>query len=122
MKLSTRRLKALCSEKGFTLKSLLEQSGVSRTAYYSLVRRASVIPLSVQALAETLGVSPRAFLAELQPEERQARVLLREARRILRRNPGASFENLWHTLVLLEERPVDNLNRSLLRGAAIHFH
>ncbi len=32
--------------------------------------------------------------------------------------PGAAFENVWHALVLLEEEPLDRLNRSLIRGRA----
>ena len=30
--------------------------------------------------------------------------------------PDASFENVWHALILLEDPPLDRLNRSLLRG------
>jgi hypothetical protein len=32
--------------------------------------------------------------------------------------PGASFENVWHTLILLELDPIERLNRSLIRGRA----
>jgi len=30
--------------------------------------------------------------------------------------PEASFENVWHALILLEDPPLDRLNRSLIRG------
>jgi len=41
---------------------------------------------------------------------------LSEARRIHARNPRSSFENIWHTLWLLEITPAERLRRSLIRG------
>jgi hypothetical protein len=98
-----------------TLTALLERAGVSRTAYYSLARRASVLPGSIHALALALDVPPSDLLEEL-----PRRVL--EARRICEVEPRATFENVWHTLVLLDLDPVERLNRSLTRGrtAAVH--
>ena len=32
--------------------------------------------------------------------------------------PDATFENVWHALILLEADPRDRLNRSLIRGRA----
>ncbi len=118
MRLDPRRIKALCRLEGLTLQGLLQEAGVSRTAYYSLVRRDSVLPQSVRALAGTLGVTPSAILDEPPAEVWRARALLRQAQRIVERNPGASFENVWHSLVLMEEPPVERLRRSLLRGRA----
>ena len=105
-----------------TLQALLDEAGVSRTAYYSLVRKDSVLPRSVGALAGTLRVRPSALLAEAGPAEWRARALLRKAQRIATRNPGTSFEDIWHTLVLLEEEPAERLRRSLLRGRALDLH
>lgn len=122
MKLDARRIKKLCSEKGLTLQSLLGRASVSRTAYYSLVRKDSVLPASVRAIAGELGVAPSAILEEAQAAEWRTRALLRRAGRILEQHPQASFENVWHTLVLLEEPPVDRLRRSLLRGRAANLH
>ena len=51
-------------------------------------------------------------------EETAARRRLREARRVVARNPGVSLDNVWHTLVLLDEPPIQRLRRSLLRGRA----
>ena len=48
--------------------------------------------------------------------------MLRKAQRIVKRNPGAAFEDVWHTLVLLEEDPVERLRRSLLRGRALDLY
>lgn len=122
MKLDSSRIKYLCMQKGLSLNALLREAGVSRTAYYSLVRKDSVLPGSVRAVAGTLGVVPSAILHEAPVAEWRARAMMRRARRIVARNPGASFENVWHTLVLLEERPVERLRRSLLRGRAGDLH
>ena len=101
---------------------MLESAGVSRTAYYSLTRKDSVLPGSVRAIADTLDVPPSAILEQAGAAERRAQVLVREARKILRNNPRATFENVWHTLALLEETPVERLRRSLLRGRAVDLH
>jgi hypothetical protein len=95
---------------------------VSRTAYYSLARKPSVLPTSILAIAGELGVAPPAILEEAPPAEWRTRALIRRATRILDRNPQASFENVWHTLVLLEEPPVERLRRSLLRGRGGDLH
>jgi hypothetical protein len=49
-----------------------------------------------------------------------ARALARRerARAICDADPDATFENVWHALILLEEAPADRLNRSLIRGRA----
>jgi transcriptional regulator with XRE-family HTH domain len=122
MRLSASRLRAECSRRGLSLQALLEQADVSRTAYYSLVRKESVLPGTILAIADALGLAPSELLEEPGPTERRAQALLREARNILRRNPGASFENVWHTLVLLDEHPVERLRRSLRRGRALDLH
>jgi hypothetical protein len=122
MKLSSDLIREHCSRRGLTLGSLLKEAGVSRTAYYSLVRKSSVLPGSVTAIASTLGVSPSEILESSPLSEQEAQVRLREARKILRQHPNASFENVWHTLVLLDETPLERLRRSLLRGRAIDLH
>ena len=38
------------------------------------------------------------------------------ARAVCDAEPEASFENVWHALILLEAPPLDRLNRSLIRG------
>ena len=48
----------IASEKGTTLTTALERAGVSRTAYYSLRRRDSILPRTIRALAGELGVEP----------------------------------------------------------------
>lgn len=46
----------------------------------------------------------------------RARDLAVEACRIAAANPGADWKNIWHTLILLDEAPVDRLRWSLLNG------
>ena len=122
MRLNADRIRSHCARRGISLHALLHEAGVSRTAYYSLVRKDSVLPRSVRSLAGTLGVRPSALLVEAGLEEWRARVLLRKAQRIVKSQPGTSFENVWHTLVLLEEDPAERLRRSLLRGRALDLH
>ncbi len=122
MKLDADRIRKACASRGISLQGLLDEAGVSRTAYYSLVRKASVLPHSVGALAGTLGVRPSALLLEAGPQEWKARATLRKAQRIAKRNAGTSFEDIWHTLVLLEEEPLERLRRSLRRGRALDLH
>lgn len=122
MKLSAKRIKRRCARLGITLSQMLEQANVSRTAYYSLTRRESVLPGSVRAIADQLGVAPSRILVEADAAERRAAVLLRVAKKVVRKNPGASFENVWHTLMLLQDPPIDRLRRSLLRGRALDSH
>jgi transcriptional regulator with XRE-family HTH domain len=122
MKLAVATIKQLCRDRGVTLHQLLEEAGVSRTAYYSLARKESVLPNSVRVIAGTLGITPASILEEEPAIVSRTRALQRQAKRILHRNPGASFENVWHTLMLLEEAPIERLERSLLRGRTIDLH
>ena len=43
--------------------------------------------------------------------------LLREAEEICQAEHAASFENVWHTLLLLEREPTERLNMGLMRGS-----
>ncbi len=122
MRLDADRIRKACASRGISLQALLDEAGVSRTAYYSLVRKVSVLPHSVGALAGTLGVRPSALLAEAGPQEWKARAMLRKAQCLAKRNAGTSFEDIWHTLALLEEEPLERLRRSLLRGRALDLH
>ena len=95
---------------------------MSRTAYYSLARRPSVLPNTIHALAQALDVRTIDLLDDDPPADQLARARLREAVKICQISPAASFENVWHTLCLLDELPIERLNRSLTRGrpGAIH--
>ena len=118
MKLDAEAIRRRCEAKGLPLSRLLREAGVSRTAYYSLLRRDSVLPKTVLKLSASLGASPSQLLDGSAMEQLRARRRLIAAKRIMQGNPGAAFENVWHTLVLLDEPPAERLNRALRRGRA----
>lgn len=119
MKLADEKIRRLVADRGKSLSCVLRDSGVSRTAYYSLAGRETVLPKSIHALAHALGVRPSDLvLDDRTEEEERALVRLREARKICARHPRASFDNVWHTLSLLDCSPEERLNRSLIRGRA----
>ena len=66
-------------------------------------------------MARMLDVAPSTILEET-PAATRAQELLEDAQIVLERNPRATFENVWHTLVLLDETPIERLRRSLLRA------
>lgn len=123
MRLSVPKVRELARSRGVSLAEALRRSGVSRTAFYALARRRSLLPKTIRALSEALGVEPDDLLdAAPEPPEVVAERRLRAAREILRRHPDASFENVWHTLTLLDLPPAERLNRSLTRGRARAVH
>jgi hypothetical protein len=66
------------------------------------------------AMPETVTVfDPAADDARARAFERR-----RKALAICAAEPEASFENVWHALILLELAPIERLNRSLIRGRA----
>ena len=118
MRLSTERVRELAASRGQSLSALLREAGVSRNAYYSLARRESVFPNSVSRVADALGV-PETDLFEAVPERKtDVDRLVAEARRIAAKTPELEFENVWHTLLVLRETPLERLRRSLRRGRA----
>jgi len=123
MRLSAEKVKSLARQRGESLSGLLRRANVSRTAFYSLSRRGSVLPKTVLALSEALGVS-ESDLLEAVPRSKEVghQRRLREAQSIVGAVPGASFENVWHALCLLDLDPVARLNRSLIRGRASAIH
>ena len=123
MRLDISRVRRLARAQSKSLSGLLRQARVSRTAFYSLARRPSVLPSTVHALALELGVRATDLLDETvgPPDVRSAK-RLRSARSICAAEPAASFENVWHTLLLLDMTPLERLNRSLLRGHTRTVH
>jgi hypothetical protein len=118
MRLRADRVRRLARMRGLTLTEALRRAGVSRNAFYSLAGRPTVLPKSIHSLARLLGVPAGALCEETAAEpEARASALLAEARAIRSRHREASFENIWHTLWLLELTPEERLRRSLVRGA-----
>ena len=122
MRLSAEKVKKTCHSRQLQLGEALERAGVSRTAYYSLIHNDSVLPRSLLALADFLGVEPAGLLERTVGPALRARLLLRKLERILAAHPEAGRENVRHTLLLLEESPVERLERGLLRGRAFDLH
>jgi len=118
MKLDDDAIRRRCAARGVALSRVLCEAGVSRTAYYSLRRRDSVLPKTVLRLAAALDASASELLDETSSEEKRARRRVNAAKRIAGESHGTSFENVWHTLALLDEPPSERLNRALRRGRA----
>jgi transcriptional regulator with XRE-family HTH domain len=123
MRVAHRRIRRLARELGLPLTALLRRAGISRTAYYSLARRPTVLPKTIHALAEALHVPIAEILEEPAPAL-SVKVLrrLESARAICAADSAASFENIWHSLCLMDLAPMDRLNRSLIRGRAAALH
>jgi hypothetical protein len=119
VRLALDKVRLLARARGLTLSEALRRARVSRNAFYHLARRPTVVPRSIHALGEALGVPSSELLHET-PSSVAGRTaaLLEEARRIHARHPQSSFENIWHTLWLLEVSPAERLHRSLIRGRA----
>lgn len=123
VKLAGEKVRALARARGLTLSEALRRAKVSRNAFYNLTRRPTIVPRSVHALGGVLGVRTSELLDETPPRPRdRAALLLREAQRIHARHPQSSFENIWHTLWLLDVSPVERLHRSLIRGKPAASH
>jgi len=119
MRLARDKVRSLARARGLTLSEALRRAKVSRNAFYHLTRQPTVVPRSVHALGVALAVPSSALLDETPPSlDDRAAALLREARRIHARYPQSSFDNIWHTLWLLEVSPAERLQRSLIRGHA----
>jgi len=118
MRFSAERIRELAASRGLSLSALLRAAGVSRTAYYSLVRKKSAFPQSVRRLADTLGVLETELVASVPPVRNELDPVVAEARRISAKHPGLEFENVWHTLLVLRETPLARLQGSLRRGRA----
>ncbi|MBE3109466.1 MAG: hypothetical protein IMZ46_02970 [Acidobacteria bacterium] len=122
MRLSGKNIKRLCRSHDLSLNALLKRAGVSKTAFYHLLYKESVLPRSIEALAGTLGVRASALLVEADQESRRAVRLLEEADRIVESDPSMDRDNVRHTLLLLEEKPIERLQRSLIRAQKPDLH
>jgi hypothetical protein len=123
VRLARHKVRLLARARGLTLSEALRRAKVSRNAFYHLARRPTVLPGSVLALSQALGVRGSELLDETPPSrDLRAAALVREARRIHAHHPRSSFESIWHTLWLLDVSPGERLRRSLIRGRAISPH
>lgn len=122
MQVSAQKLKKLCRKRGWLLKDLLAKAQVSRTAFYSLLRKESVLPRSIHSLADALALPPAAFLEDTTRKVRKIERLQKVLESVMQKHPQANRENVWHALLLLEEKPVERLRRGLIRGQKFDFY
>ena len=121
MKLSLRKVEALCDQQGIAVTQLLRASGVSRNSYYSLARKQCVVPESMLKISEYLNVPISQLLDDVPPSALRMRQLMDEVSRITAKHAGTEPDNVRHTLLLLAENPVDRLRRALRRGRPTHL-
>lgn len=113
MRFSQYKIKKICKQRGFALTELLEQAEISRTAYYSLIRKDSVIPKSILSLAKYLGVPVSDLLHDEDLELVKYNNLLKKVKEILNENKINESDNVRHTLLSLEKKPIERLNSAL---------
>ena len=122
MKISKKKFENISRNNSLTLKELLKKSGVSKTAYYNLLYKDKLLPNSVYALADALGVMPSDFLEEVSPEEKKIYDIIKLTDEIIGEYPDLDRDNVRHTLLLLEEEPVERLKRGLIRGRKFNIY
>lgn len=116
MRLNRIKIREICDRHGISVAEMLQEAGVSRNAFYSMARKETVLPRSVEMVAEELGVPVSAILDETVTPSERIRSLAGEARRIAAGCNEADFDNIRHSLLLLDEKPLDRLRRALRRG------
>jgi transcriptional regulator with XRE-family HTH domain len=121
MRIDSTNLKQLCRTKRIRLQALLKEAGVSRTAYYSLTRKESVLPKSVCRIAQRLGVSPLRFLNDPSDSVKRIRELQIQTDTICRRYPECDRDVVFRTLMNLDLPPIERLRKALIRGRQPHL-
>jgi hypothetical protein len=121
VKIALEKIEALCRERGTSVAGMLREAGVSRNAFYTLARKDSVVPQSLIRISEQLGVPVSALLDDVLPPEQRMKRLITEVNRIARRHRGVDRDNVRHTLLLLQEKPVERLRRALRRGSPVNI-
>ncbi|MEW6601467.1 MAG: hypothetical protein AB1499_10900 [Nitrospirota bacterium] len=116
MRISLEAIKNKCRQQNITLTELLKQAGVSRNAFYTLARVDFVLPKSIKAIAERLNISPSEFLTEDDRELEKMKLLLKKADDLAGKYKNTDQDNIRHTLLLLQEPPIERLRRALIRG------
>ena len=116
MWLDTEKLKKAVKKRGLSLNQALKVAGVSKTAYYAIISRASLLPESIHALAESLQINPKELLSDGPAEIAKIRRMQAKLERVMRKNPSLDSENVWHTLVMLEMTPIERLSGALRRA------
>jgi transcriptional regulator with XRE-family HTH domain len=121
VKIAAEKVRALCRKNGRTLDEILRQAGVSRNAYYTLARKASILPKSIRALANELDVHPSELLVDDSTTRREIQALIDRTDAVATRHPEVNKDNVRHALLLLKEAPIARLRRALTRGQRFDF-
>lgn len=121
MKLALEKVESLCEERGYVVAHLLRESGVSRNSYYSLARKKYVVPDSLVKIAAQLDVPVSELLEDVQSPALRMKRLIAELKRITAKDDRLDPDNVRHTLLLLEEKPIERLRRALRRGRPTHL-
>jgi hypothetical protein len=100
----------------------LRTAEVSRTAYYSLARKDSILPKSVGRLARVLGVSPSTLLVDESVAVGRLRELQAQTEILCRRHPGSDRDVILRTLQNLDLPPLQRLRRALVRARPARIH
>jgi hypothetical protein len=100
---------------------MLHEAGVSRNTFYTLARKDSVVPQSLVRIAEQLCVPVSALLEDVLTPEQRMRRLIAEANRIAMRHRVTERDNVRHTLLLLQDKPIERLRRALRRGRSTNL-
>ena len=116
MRLDVEKIKEKGLKCGLSLRSLLNQAGVSRTAYYHLTRASTLVPTSLHKIAQVLNLQVSEILLSTTPAEEQYHFRLSQLERAMRHASKANRENIWHTLILLEQKPIERLRGALRRS------
>ena len=119
MQIVLNKLKELSADQDMTLSELLQSAGVSRNAFYALARRESILPGSIRAIANLLQVPPSSFLVDEGSDFQKGMNLAEKIQEIAGRHEDADRDNIRHTLILLQEKPVQRLRRALQRARGI---
>jgi transcriptional regulator with XRE-family HTH domain len=115
------KIESLCMQRNTNIAQMLREAGVSRNTFYTLARKDSVVPRSLIRVAESLGVSISDVLdGAVTPTERVMSIIA-ETDRISKRHKDVDRDNVRHTLLLLDEKPVERLRRALRRGRPFNF-
>ena len=121
MRLDAEKLRKYLKREEVTLERALLSARLSKTTYYHLARKQNLLPKALCALAAALKTTPYTLITQQTVQEKMQR-LYRRVDAILTRYPKADRQNVLHTLLLLQENPLQRLQRSLQRGRYLHFH
>ena len=121
MRIDLKGLKSFCEKQDLTFSELLQSAGVSRNAFYTLARQDSILPRSIQVIANHLQIPPSSFLIDEGSDTQKGMNLIRRVQDIVHRHKRVDPDNIRHTLILLEEKPVERLRRALLRARRINI-